>query len=146
MTIETLWAILAVSAVVIAVALAIVALVALLVARDARRTLRSLDAELAPTLRQARETTASMGRLATDLQARIERLDRLADETEATLVAVRGAADSAQTFVRGPADVVEGARRTAESVGRGILTGADRLRRRMAGDDDGDRDEEAVGE
>jgi hypothetical protein len=146
MTQETFWLVLSVAAVVVAVALGVMALVALLVARDARRALRSLDTELAPTLRQARATAEALERVAAELPPRLQRLDQLADETETTLAAIRQAAGAAESIVRGPADVVEGARRTAESVGRGILGGADRLRRRMAGDDALDVEDEAVGE
>lgn len=147
MTQETMWLVLASAATVMAVALALIALTVIAVARDARRLLRHLEAELEPTLGQARATAVSVERIMAEMPRRLDRLDRLADEAEDTLTAVRAAAESAQSIVGGPAEVVEGARRTAESVGRGILTGADRLRRRMSGDEAvAAAEDEAVGE
>ena len=129
MNVETLWAILAVAAVIVAAALGVMAVVLLLLARDLRRLTR-----------QAHATAAELERTVALVPARLERLDRLADEAEETLIALRSTIAAADSIVRGPADVVEGAKRTAENVGKGIVSGAGRLRRRIAGQD------EAVGE
>jgi len=49
---------------------------------------------------------------------------------------LRATIAAADSIVRGPADVMDGAKRTAESVGKGLLSGADRLRRRMVHEND----------
>ncbi|MBA2570615.1 MAG: hypothetical protein H0V04_05485 [Chloroflexi bacterium] len=132
--------IVATAAVVTAASLLLTALIAYRLARNVSRTLERLDDELPATLRQARGAAEEVALTVAEARPRLERLDRLADEAEETLVTLRGTLAATQSIVRGPADVVEGARRTVQTVGEGIASGADRLRRRLAGDD------EAVGE
>lgn len=132
---ETFRLIAAICLVVLALAAAVVAWAVLRTARDARRLMAGLQAELPQTLQQARGTAAAVESLTSDLRPRVERLDRLADEAEETLIALRATIAAADSIVRGPADVMDGAKRTAENVGKGLLSGADRLRRKVAGDD-----------
>lgn len=130
----------AAAAVVTATALLVTGFVAYRLSRDVGRSLARLDEELPATLRQARSTAQDVSLTVAELRPRLERLDRLADEAEETIVTLRATLSATQSIVRGPADVMEGARRTVQSVGEGIVSGADRLRRRLASD------EEALGE
>lgn len=136
MAAETFNLIAAICLVVLTVALVAIALAVVRAAADARRLVSSLQDELPQTLQQARATAASVETLTAELASRVERLDRLADETEDTLVALRATISAADSIVRGPADVMDGAKRTAESVGKGLLSGADRLRRKVSGLDE----------
>lgn len=136
MTAETFDLIAAVCLVVLTVALVAIAFAMVRTAADARRVMSILQDELPQTLQQARATAASVESLTADLLARVERIDRLADEAEETLVALRATIAAADSIVRGPADVMDGAKRTAESVGKGLLSGADRLRRKVSGLDE----------
>ncbi len=136
MTAETFNLIAAICLVVLTAAVVGIAWAVLRAASRARRLMAELQEEVPRTLRQASATAASVESLTADLAARVERLDRLADEAEETLVALRGTIAAADSIVRGPADVMDGAKRTAESMGKGLLSGADRLRRRIAGEDD----------
>ena len=131
---ETFHLIAAICLVVLAVAAAVAAWAAIRIGADARRLMTTLQTELPQTLHQARATAAAVESLTADLAPRVERLDRLADEAEETLVALRATIAAADSIVRGPADVMDGAKRTAESVGKGLLSGADRLRRKVAGE------------
>ncbi len=133
---DTFRIVIAVATVLAAVALLVVALVAYRLARDVRRTLERLDDELPATLRQGRSTAEEVSRTVAQVRPRLERLDRLADEAEDTLATLRGTLAATESIVRGPADVMEGARRTVQSVGEGIVSGADRLRRRLTSDDE----------
>lgn len=135
---ETFRFVVATAAIVVAFALIVLALAAVAVARSARRTLDRLDEEVPPTLAQLRASAAELASLAADAHPRLIRLDGLADEAEETLVSLRGTIAATESIVRGPADVVEGARRTVSSVGEGLVSGADRLRRRFGGDEDAD--------
>ena len=126
----------AICLVVLAVAAAAVAWAVIRGASDARRLMAALQAEIPQTLQQGRATAAAVEALTADLRPRVERLDRLADEAEDTMIALRATIAAADSIVRGPADVMDGAKRTAESVGKGLLSGADRLRRKIAGEDD----------
>jgi len=105
-------------------------------ATEARGLMVTLRDELPQTLQQARVTAASVESLTTEVAPRLGRLERLADEAEETFVALRATIAAADSIVRGPADVMDGAKRTAESVGKGLLSGADRLRRRMVHEND----------
>jgi uncharacterized protein YoxC len=138
MTIEVVWLVVSVSIAVIAVSALIAALSLRGLARDARSLARSserlvtmVQEELPPTLGQLRDLTVEMERLAHDLGPRLERTDRLVDEVEDTLGALRGTLVAAETIIRGPLDAVDRARQTVRSVGEGIAVGADRLRRRV---------------
>jgi uncharacterized protein YoxC len=128
--------VIAAAVVVVAVALLLLSLVAYRLARDVSRTLDRLDQELPSTLRQARSTAEEVSLTAAEVRPRLERLDGLTDQAEETLATLRGTLAATESIVRGPADVMEGARRTVQSVGEGIVSGADRLRRRLASDDE----------
>lgn len=132
---ETFHLIAAICLVVLAVAAAVIAWAVFRTASDTRRLMSTVQAELPPTFQQTRDTAASVEKLTADLSLRVDRLDRLADEAEETLVALRATIAAADSIVRGPADVMDGAKRTAENVGKGLLSGADRLRRKIAGED-----------
>lgn len=136
MTTETLFLVIGAASVVVALSTGAIAWAVVRLSADLRRTLRALDDEVAPTLRHVRAAAEAAERVALELTPRIERLDALADETEATLARAREGIDAAVSIVRGPADVMEGARRTVQSVGQGLASGADRLRRRVTGEDE----------
>ncbi len=136
MTAETFNLIAAICLIVLTAAILSIAWAVLRTSGEARRLMAELRQEVPSTLRQASATAASVESLTTDLAARVERLDRLADEAEETLLALRGTIAAADSIVRGPADVMDGAKRTAESMGKGLLSGAERLRRRIAGEED----------
>ena len=133
---ETFHLIAAICLVVLAVAAAAVAWAVIRGATDARRLMTTLQDEIPQTLQQARSTAAAVAALTAELKPRVERLDGLADEAEETLVSLRATIAAADSIVRGPADVMDGAKRTAENVGKGLLSGADRLRRKIAGEDE----------
>ena len=140
MNVETVNAIVAAAAV---GALVLVALAALIVAialwrvtRDVRRVTRSLDEligivrdDLPPALAELRTTSASLSRVATGLEPRLQRVDALLDEADATAVSLRATAEAAEDIVRGPAAAMERAKRGVSAVGEGLARGADRLRR-----------------
>lgn len=136
MTAETLYVVIALAAIALAVSVAMIALSVVRMSRDLDRVSRTLDAELAPTLRQVRTTAETAERSMAEVTARLERVDILADETQLTLTRAREGIDAAVSIVRGPADVMEGARRTVQTVGGGLASGADRLRRRISGEDE----------
>jgi uncharacterized protein YoxC len=136
MTAETFNLIAAICLVVLALAVVGIAWSVIRTGTEARRLMTTLQTELPQTLQQARVTAASVESLTTELAPRLARLDRLVDEAEETLVALRATIAVADSIVRGPADVMDGAKRTAESVGKGLLSGADRLRRRMVHEND----------
>jgi uncharacterized protein YoxC len=101
-----------------------------------------LEHELPPTIQQLRELAAGASELTTAAQPRLERLDGLLQEAEATLVAVREVSVSLNGLVGGPAATVSSVKRSVKSMGEGVASGADRLRRAITRDDGGDDDEE----
>ncbi|MGI8534421.1 MAG: hypothetical protein ACR2LP_06035 [Candidatus Limnocylindrales bacterium] len=138
MTADTFYLVIALAAIALAVAALLIGRSVMRMAQDLRRLSESLDTELAPTLRQLRMTGEAAERSMAELTARLERVDAIADETQLTLARAREGIEAAVSIVRGPADVMEGARRTVQTVGGGLVSGADRLRRRMS------REEEAA--
>jgi hypothetical protein len=142
MSIELLWLVIALAAGVIAVSVAAIALALWRLAADARAAttradgvLRMLDTELPPTLAALRASAAELDALAGESSARLVLLERLAEEGQDTMIAVRELSGSVNEILRGPADTVNGVRRSARMVGSGISSGADRLRRAIVGDD-----------
>ena len=134
--IEAVWLVIGISIAVIAIAVLVAALSLRALARDARslaqsseRLVRVIHDELPPTLGQLRDLTVELEQLTHDLGPRLERIDRLVDEVEDTLGALRGTLVAAEGIIRGPLDAVDRARQTVRSVGEGIAVGADRLRR-----------------
>lgn len=134
--IEAVWIVIGVSIAIIAIAVLVAALSLRGLARDARslaqsseQLVRVIHDELPPTLGQLRDLTVELEQLTHDLGPRLERADRLADEVEDTLGALRGTLVAAEGIIRGPLDAVDRARQTVRSVGEGIAVGADRLRR-----------------
>ncbi|CAN5825050.1 hypothetical protein BH24CHL5_BH24CHL5_11880 [soil metagenome] len=127
----------------LAVSLGVIALSALIAAiavwrmgRHVGRVTRSLDdvalvvsTELPPAMRELRQTAVNLARLSDELSPRLERVDGLLDEADASVQALRAAAEAAEDIVRGPAAAVERARRTVSAAGKGFARGADRLRR-----------------
>jgi ABC-type transporter Mla subunit MlaD len=89
----------------------------------------ALNDELPPTLRDLRTTSANLARLSEEVPPRIERIDGLMDEADATLKSLRATVEEAENIVRGPAAAVDRAKRAAGSAGRTLAAGADRLRR-----------------
>lgn len=136
MTAETLYLVIALAAIAVAVAAIIIGRSVMRMAQDLRRLSVTLETELAPTLRQVRTTAEAAERSMAEVTARLERVDAIADETQLTLARAREGIDAAVSIVRGPADVMEGARRTVQTVGGGLASGADRLRRRMTREDE----------
>ena len=141
MTEDLFWLVVAASMVVIAVSLATIAWAAVQLPKDARRTADETNAlvtvlrdEVPPTLVALQRASQSLDQLAGESASRLLILDQLADEAEATMVAVRDLSSSVHEIVRGPAETVSGVKRSARMVGGGIATGADRLRRVITGD------------
>lgn len=142
-----------VALIVIAIAVAVVAISFVLIAvsvrglgRDvgelARRgdaLITALEDELPPTIQQARELAKSVSELTREAQSRLERVDALADETEATLIAVREVSSSLNGLVGGPAATVSSVKRSAKTMAEGVASAGDRIRRAMSRDD-GDED------
>ena len=142
MSVELLWLVIGVAAIVIAASVAVIALAVWRLAGDARtttghadRVLAMLDTELPPTLAAVRASARELDALAGESAARLVVVERLAEEGQETMVAVRELSASVNEILRGPADTVNGVRRSARMVGTGISQGADRLRRAIAGDE-----------
>jgi uncharacterized protein YoxC len=138
---ETLWLVLAVAAVVIAISFAVMAWALVRLADETRRTARDgralmtlLQEELPATLAALRRTTDSLDQLAGEGAARLVTADKLAEDAEATMSAVRDLSHSVHEIIRGPAETVSGVKRSARMVGDGIASGADRIRRRLTGE------------
>ena len=119
----------------LAVVLASIALFGL--ARDARRLtaraeqlLAVVDSELPPTLAQLRRLSANLEQFSTELQPRLRRVDRLTDEAEATLAALRSSVEATQEVVRLPRTAVARVQRTIREVGEGLSDQAERVRRK----------------
>jgi uncharacterized protein YoxC len=108
-----------------------------------------LEHDLPPTIQQFRELGAGASELTTAAQPRLDRLDTVLEEAEATLIAVREVSVSLNGLVGGPAATVSSVRRSVKSMGEGVVSGADRLRRAITrddGGDDGQDDEETRGD
>jgi hypothetical protein len=138
---ETLWLVLAIAAVVVAVSFAVMAWSLWRLAGESRETARAgrelmavLQEELPATITTLERTAASLDQLAAEGAARLVIADRLAEEAELTMTAVRDLSRSVHEIVRGPAETVTGVKRSARMVGDGIASGADRIRRRITGD------------
>jgi hypothetical protein len=130
-------------AVVAVAALVVLALAALLMVISVRRMARDVSAlshaldgalaavneELPPTLKDLRATSASLARLAEEVPPRMERLDLLLDEADASVKSLRATIEAAEDIVRGPSAAVDRARRAAGAAGRSLAHGADKLRR-----------------
>jgi hypothetical protein len=141
-SIELLWLAIAIAAVAIGASAVAIAVAVWRLATDARvtatradRVLAMLDTELPPTLAALRASTAELDALAGESAARLVMLERLAEEGQETMVAVRELSTSVNEILRGPADTVNGVRRSARMVGTGISVGADRIRRAITGDE-----------
>jgi uncharacterized protein YoxC len=143
--------VIAISAGVVALAFVLIAVAVRDLGRDARRLaqhsqalITALEKELPPTIQQVRDLGTSVTDLSKAAEPRLERLDRLSDEAEATLIAVREVSSTLNGLVRGPADTVSGVKRSVRVVGEGIASGADRLRKAVSGaagpSDDGEGD------
>jgi uncharacterized protein YoxC len=124
-------AVVAVSALVLAIALVRLARDLRTLSGSADRTLRAVEDELAPALRDLRETSAKLSRLTDEVNPRLERVDGLLDESERAALALRATAEAAEDLVRGPAAAMDRARRTVRAAGEGLARGADRLRRNV---------------
>ena len=122
-------AVLAVSAVVLTIG--VVRLVRDLrrLAGASERTLQIIETELPATLKDLRSAAANVERLSAELSPRLERVDGLMDELDATTLSLRATVEAAEDIVRGPAAAVDRARRTMRAAGDGLARGADRLRR-----------------
>jgi uncharacterized protein YoxC len=140
---ETLWLVLAVAAVVVAVSFAVMAVALWRLAAETRQTskagrelMATLQEELPATIRSLERTATSLDQLAGEGATRLVIADRLAEEAELTMTAVRDLSRSVHEIVRGPADTVTGVKRSARMVTDSVASGADRIRRRITGDQD----------
>lgn len=140
---ETLWLVLAGAAIVVAASFAVIAWALVRLANESRRTatdanvlIKMVQEELPPTLVALQRTADSLDRLAAEGAERLAIADRLADEADATMAAVRDLSRSVHEIVRGPADTVTGVKRSARMVGDTVASGADKLRRRLTGGSD----------
>ena len=164
MTPDAVNTVVAAAAVAALIAVAIAALIAASalwrVARDVRRVSTTLDdvvvslrTELPPTLKELRQTAVNLNRVSDEIGPRMLRLDALLDEGELTLQSLRATVETAEDIVRGPAAAMERAKRAAGAAGRGLASGADRIRRGVeqriglgSGDGTGDRNDDAGGD
>ncbi|MGZ3588898.1 MAG: hypothetical protein ACXVAE_07505 [Candidatus Limnocylindrales bacterium] len=119
MSIELIWAIVALALLVLALCGAALTYVLVRLVREARAALTSsqrllgmLEDELPPTLRQLRDLTGKLDGLAGELPPRLERLDALLTESDETLAAVRSSAEATEQVARVPLDAVDRVRRT----------------------------------
>jgi hypothetical protein len=140
---ETFWLVVAAAAIVIAVSFAVIAWALVRIANESRRAavdaralMTVLQKELPPTLTALQRTADSLDQLAGEGAARLVTADRLAEEADATMAAVRDLSHSVHDIVRGPADTVSGVKRSARMVGDTVASGADKLRRRLTGSPD----------
>jgi uncharacterized protein YoxC len=142
------------------VALGVVALSALIaalalwrVSRDIKRVSRSandllgvVNEELPATLKELRQTSASLARVSSELQPRLARVDALLDEADGSVQSLRATIEAAEDLVRGPAAAIDRARRTVSAAGQGLARGAEALRKsvvsRRAGADQGGPDQD----
>ena len=138
---DTLWLVVAVAAVVVAISFAVMAWALWRLAGESRQTAKAgrelmavLQEELPATITTLERTAASLDQLAGEGAARLVIADRLAEEAGLTMAAVRDLSRSVHEIVRGPADTVTGVKRSARMVGDGIASGADRIRRRISGE------------
>ena len=138
---DTLWLVVAVAAVVVAVSFAVMAWALWRLAGESRQTAKAgrelmavLQEELPATITTLERTAASLDQLAGEGAARLVIADRLAEEAGLTMTAVRDLSRSVHEIVRGPAETVTGVKRSARMVGDGLASGADRIRRRITGD------------
>ncbi len=108
------------------------------IAEHSQALITILERDLPPTIQQVRVLGVSISELTAAATPSIERLDALLDEAEATLVAVREVSSSLNGLVGGPAATVSNVKRSARTLGEGVMSGADRIRRAISRDDDED--------
>jgi uncharacterized protein YoxC len=137
--------VIAISVAVVAVAFGLIAVSVRGLSRDAQELVTHgqalmavLERDVPPTIQQVRELTTSLSALSSVAQPKLERLDGLADEVEATLVAVREVSASLNGLVGGPAATVSNVKRSIKTVGEGMASGADRIRRAISRDGEDD--------
>ncbi len=97
------------------------------VAAAANKLLEEVQSEVPPALHDLRTSSASLARLSAEVPPRVERVDTLLDEADATLASLRATVEAAEDMVRGPAAAVDRARRTVNAAGQGLARGADKL-------------------
>jgi len=138
--------VIAISAAVVAVAFVIVAVSVRGLSRDAREVAQHsealitvLERELPPTIQQVRQLGTSIEALTTEAKPRLERVDSLLEEAEATLIAVREVSNSLNGLVGGPAATVARVKRSVTTMAGGVVSAGDRIRRAITRD--GDEDE-----
>jgi methyl-accepting chemotaxis protein len=126
----------ALALVAMAVAMILIALLVLRLSSDVRRLLASSERlvdetnrDLPGAIAEVRSLASSLRNASDGLEPRLDRLDRLADEAEATLVTVRTAAESVGEVVNGPLAAIGGVSRGLRGVAEGIGVQASRLRR-----------------
>jgi hypothetical protein len=98
------------------------------VSRSLNETVALVNNELPPTLKELRDSATNLRRVSDELSPRVERIDALLDEADATVVSLRATVEAAEDIVRGPSAAVDRARRAAGAAGRALASGADRLR------------------
>lgn len=101
------------------------------VARSANQLLDVMNQEVPAALHDLRTTSAQLARVAAEVPPRLERVDGLLDEADASVQSLRATIEAAEDMVRGPAAALDRAKRGVQSAGAGLARGADRLRRRM---------------
>lgn len=97
------------------------------VAAAANKLLDEVQTEVPPALHDLRASAASLARLSAEVPPRVERVDALLDEADATVASLRATVEAAEDMVRGPAAAVDRARRTVNAAGQGLARGADKL-------------------
>ena len=101
------------------------------VARSASQLLDVMNQEVPAALRDLRTTSAQLARVAAEVPPRLERVDGLLEEADASVQSLRATIEAAEDMVRGPAAALDRAKRGVQSAGAGLARGADQLRQRM---------------
>ncbi len=122
-------AVIALGALVSAVALRRTATDVRRVARSANQLLDVMNQEVPAALRDLRTTSAQLARVAAEVPPRLERVDGLLNEADASVQSLRATIEAAEDMVRGPAAALDRAKRSVRAAGSGLARGADRLRR-----------------
>jgi len=137
MPVELVGAVAAGALVIVAIAVLVLTLSIAALARDARilvsesrQTVAALRAELPSTVASLRDAAVELRALTAAVPERLDRLDDLADEAEATMLVLRSSLQATEDVVRAPLDAVDRARRSLRGFGDSLSGQTEKVRRR----------------